>query len=106
MLNSNVSTSLFFISQSVNSNSYTTYSNYTDQVNVTNISPSIYPSIDQFHYALHYLPLYISPLMLDSYLKGFCDRFGIIKIYRTDYNGEEWHMNMTEPNNDTRFDIA
>ncbi|HEY7080044.1 MAG TPA: hypothetical protein VH500_10100 [Nitrososphaeraceae archaeon] len=88
------------------SNAYNTYSNYTDPVDARNISPSAYPSVDQLFYAVRYLPSYINPMMLDSNLQGFYDKFGILEIYPTNHSGEKWYMNMTEPNNDTRFDIA
>ncbi len=85
---------------------FDTISSYTGPVNVTMISSRIYPSIGQLLYAVHYLPSYINPMMFDSNLQGFYDKFGVLKIYPTSHDGEEWYMNMTAPNNDTRFDIA
>ena len=34
------------------------------------------------------------------------DKFGILKIYPTKTAGEEWFMNMKDPNNDTRTEPA
>jgi hypothetical protein len=91
----------------VKSSVYDTNSNHASLVNVTKISHGIYyPSIGQLFYAVHYLPSYISPMMLDSNLQEFYDKFGILKIYPTSHKGEEWYMNMTAPNSDARFDIA
>lgn len=44
--------------------------------------------------------------MIDDNLQEFYDKFGILEIYPTKHNGQEWYMNMTEPNHDPRFDIA
>ena len=34
------------------------------------------------------------------------DKFGILKIYPAKTGGEEWFMNMKDPNNDTRTEPA
>jgi hypothetical protein len=44
--------------------------------------------------------------MIDTNLQQYSDKLGIVMLYPTKHNGEEWYMNMTEPNHDSRFDIA
>jgi hypothetical protein len=67
------------------------------------ISTGLDPSVNQLWYADLYLSSYLSLQMIDHNLQKFYDKFGILEIYPTKHNGQEWYMNMTEPNHDPRF---
>ena len=75
-------------------------------VPLRDISTGLYPSVNQLWYADLYWPSYLSLQMIDHNLQKFFDKFGILEIYPTKYNRQEWYMNMTEPNHDPRFDIS